>query len=121
QEDGPGIRPRNDCTPSFTQQDVRDYLAHVRGVVFNSSIRVDGQPTVTRVVFLTIGDLSRASGDYRWEQLNPEDALVCYAQLGGPLTSVDPSGPPTSLSTAFILFDAHTGNTLVASTGARLG
>ena len=83
-----GIHPRNDCTPSFTQQDVRDYVAH--GVSLGK-IGVVGQPTVTRVVFLTIGGLGRASGDSEWEANYPDGLLVCYAELGG---SFWVSGPP---------------------------
>src|SRR5258705_10929334 len=38
---GRGIRPRNDCTPSFTQQDVRDYVAH--GAFLGFGFQADGQ------------------------------------------------------------------------------
>ncbi len=115
-----GIHPRNDCTPSFTQQDVQDYLAH--GVSLGK-IGVVGQPTVTRVVFLTIGDLGRASGDSEWGANYPVDLLVCYAELGGTFWVSGPpdGGTPPPDSAAFIVFDAHTGNQLVAGTGARLG
>lgn len=115
----PSIRPRNDCTPSFTQQDVRDYVAH--GVFLGSGIRADGQPTVTRVVFLTISDLGRATGDSEWEANYPADMLVCYAGLSGAFTFSDPFGPPSSLSAVSIVLDAHTGNTLVIVAAALLG
>ena len=114
---GPGIRPRNDCTPSFTQQDVRDYLAH--GVNLGK-IGVAGQPTITRVVFLTIGDLGRASGDSEWEANYPAVMLVCYAGLSGTFNVSSPGGT-VSTNAAFIVFDARTGNQLVMGTGARLG
>jgi hypothetical protein len=87
----PGIRPRNDCTPSFTQQDVRDYVAHGP---FLDGIQVTGQPTVTRLVFLTISDLGRAErqgvgvyGKY------PPDMLVCYVGLSGTFTFSSGLGP----------------------------
>jgi hypothetical protein len=120
---GPGIRPRNECTPSFTQQDVRDYLAH--GVNLGK-IGVAGQPTITRVVFLTIGDLGRASGDSEWEANYPGVMLVCYAGLSGTFSMSGPpsglsGGTPHSTSSAFIVFDARTGNQLVMGTGAPLG
>lgn len=114
----PGIRPRNDCTPSFTQQDVRDYLAH--GVNLGK-IGVAGQPTVTRVVYLTIADLGRASGDSEWEANYPAVMLVCYAGLSGTFSVSSPGGTPISTNAAFIVFDARTGNQLVMGTGARLG
>jgi hypothetical protein len=117
----PGVRPRNDCTPSFNQQDVRDYLA--QGVSLGK-IGVAGRPTVTRVVFLTIADLGRVSGDSEWAANYPADLLVCYAQLSGTFTVFGPGPPgfiPKSESVAFIVFDGHTGNQLVMGTGARLG
>jgi hypothetical protein len=114
-----GIRPRNDCTPSFTQQDVRDYLAH--GAFLGSGTGADGQPTVTRVVFLTIGDLGRATGDGEWEANYPADMLVCYAGLSGTFSYPLPFGPPSRLSAVSIVFDAHTGTMLVSTTYAPLG
>lgn len=114
----PGIRPRNECTPSFTAQDVRAALA---GVMSLGKIGVVGQPTVTRVVFLTIGDLGRASGDSEWEANSPADMLVCYAELRGTFSYSRPHGPLVTASTTIIVFDARTGNQLVMGTGARLG
>jgi hypothetical protein len=115
----PSIRPRNDCTPSFTQQDVRDYVAH--GAILGFGFQGDGQPTVTRVIFLTIGDLGRATGDRNWETNNPADMLVCYAGLSGTFSVSDGFGPPTSINAASIVFDAHTGNTLVTVAGPLRG
>src|SRR5258706_8603869 len=65
---GPSIQPRNNCTPSFTEQDVRDYLAHVTGL---GHIDVIGKPTVAQVVFLTIRDLGQATHDSEWEANYP--------------------------------------------------
>jgi hypothetical protein len=116
---GTAIQPRNDCTPSFTQQDARDYVANSASL---GKIGSDGQPTVTRVVFLTIADLGRASGDSEWEANYPASTLVCYVQLTGTFSV---SGPPgangASDNSAFIVFDAHTGNQIVVGTGAQLG
>jgi hypothetical protein len=107
---GRGIRPRNDCTPSFTQQDVRDYVAH--GAFLGFGFQADGQPTVTRVIFLTIGDLDRVGRQQIGRPVNtPADMLVCYAELSGPFTLYG-VGSPESLSTISMVFDAHTGTTL---------
>lgn len=118
----PAIQPRTDCTPSFTQQDVRDFLAHL---VSLGKIDIVGQPTITRVVFLTIGDLGRASGDSEWGANYPDGLLVCYAELSGTFSVSGPPGPPDdtarSNSAAFIVFDAHTGNQFAEGTGAPLG
>jgi hypothetical protein len=117
----PAIHPRNDCTPSFTQQDVRDYVAHWRGGL--GSVVV-GQPTVTRVVFLTLGDLDRAMGVV--DARHP-DMLVCYAGLRGTFLSFEQvplpgtATIPSSPSAAFIAFDAHTGNSFAYGLGAPFG
>jgi hypothetical protein len=120
EQGSPAIHPRNNCTPAYTEQDVRDYLAHVMGL---GKIEVVGQPTVERVVFLTIHDLGQATGDSEWEANYPADMMACYAVLRGTFRV---SGPPASgtlrtFSTASIVFDAHTGNQLVMSTPAPLG
>jgi hypothetical protein len=109
----PVIRPRNDCTPSFTQQDVRDDLAHgVRLIYFE----VVGQLTVPRVVFLTSGDLKGIGGPID----TSADTLLCYAELSGMFrdgTTRVPLGTTTTASAAFIVFDAHTGKALVLGLG----
>jgi hypothetical protein len=112
----PGIRPRNTCTPAFTEQDVRDYLA--RGITLGK-IEVIGQPTVAQVEFLTIRDLSQATGDSEWEANYPANMVVCYVVLHGTFRVSGPptSHPPNTVSTASILFDAHTGNELVVGAG----
>ncbi len=100
---GGGIRPRNDCTPSFSQQDVADYVAHGANL---GKISSDGQPTVTQILFVTIGDLGRVSHDSEWEANYPGDLLVCYAGLRGTFyVSIPgeaprpPTAPPTLCST----------------------
>lgn len=113
------IHPRNDCTPSFTQRDVRDFLAQGASMVL---IGAAGPTKVTRVVFLTIADLGRVTGDSEWTANYPPDLVVCYAQLSG---TFYPNGPPEyipkKVSAAFIVFDGQTGNELTLGTGALLG
>jgi hypothetical protein len=114
-EGGPGITPRTNCTPAFTAQDVRDYLA--RGFSMGK-IGVTGKPTVTRIVFLTIHELGQATGDSEWEANYPGNLMVCYVGLSGTFSV---SGPPSvgrtgTTSTASIVFDATTGNGLVMGT-----
>jgi hypothetical protein len=115
-----GIRPRNDCAPAFTQQDVRDYMAQGR-LFLGARISVIGRPTVTRVLFLTVGDLGRATGNSVWEANCPADMPVCYGGLSGTFSSTSGLGPASSLSAAFIALDAHTGNTIRILEGAPLG
>lgn len=117
--DGMGIRPRNDCTPSFTQQDVRDSVAH--GVFLDFLTQVTGRPTVTRVVFLTVSDLDRVGRQQWGGPAYPPDILVCYVELRGTFTFSGGIDPPSHFSTGSIVFDAHTGNELVVVAGPLLG
>ncbi len=108
----PAITPRNDCTPSFTEQDVRDYVS--QGVSLGK-IAVIGQPTVTRVTFMTASDASRMlHGEYIGL---PDDAIVCYVELSGTFRVDAPFGAhPADSHTAELIFDAHSGNLII--TGA---
>ncbi len=115
----PGIRPRNDCTPAFTQQDMRDYLA--QGIPLGH-VDVIGRPTVAQVVFVTVRNLGQATGNSGWLSSYPGDMVVCYVVLHGTFRVSGPTGAGTShtFSTASILFDAHTGNELAVGTPAEL-
>lgn len=110
------IRPRNDCTPSFTQQDVRDYVAHGGRL---GTLTVTGQPIVTRVVFLTVADLNRV-GRLSFPSKYPPDMLVCYVELSGTFSIPNLDVPNTESVVSFVL-DAHTGNQLVFIGGPLLG
>ena len=114
------IQPRNDSIPAFTEQDVREYVG--RGVSLGR-IGVLGQPTITQVVFTTIRDLGRASGDGSFEANYSADLPICYVELCGTFCFFGPpgSGAPqwTDNATAFILLDARTGNHFVTGAPAR--
>jgi hypothetical protein len=114
----PAITPRNDCTPSFTEQDVRDYVSHLHGLF---KIGFVGQPTITHIWFITSEDAATMTND---TPSNLGSRMVCYVELRGTFTVDAPSGrdpEPTVASggsqTAFIIFDAHTGNWLEAGAG----
>lgn len=117
----PAIQPCSDSIPSFTEQDVRDYLS--RGVSLGK-IGVLGQPTVTQIVFTTIHDLGGATGDSSFESNYPADLPICYVELSGAFRVLSPYGRGTSReastrTTAFIVFDARTGNRFLMGTPAR--
>src|SRR5258708_15833014 len=54
----PAIRPRNDCTPAFTEQDVRAYLAAHLQLALPNVTAVFGQPQIASLRFPTIRDLT---------------------------------------------------------------
>ena len=108
----PAIAPHNDCTPSFTAQDVLDY----ENTHPFAAMRVEavGKPKITKIWFITSAE---ASGQMHGESTGlSDDALVCYVEFYGTFrTGSAPGGEPTERTgTASQVFDAHTGNLLVA-------
>jgi hypothetical protein len=100
---------------------VRDYLS--RGVSLGK-IRVLGQPTITQIVFTTIRELDRACGERYFEANYPADLPICYVELSGTfrvfgLPGLGAASPGASISTAFILIDARTGNVFITGTPSR--
>ena len=100
-------------TPPFTEQDVRDYLSRCMPLM---KITHHGQITVTRVVFTAVAELDQASR--RFGSNYPPDMPICYVELSGDfqvwgppgVSGAHPARPASSSDTAYILFDAHTGN-----------
>ncbi len=117
----PIIHLHNTCTPSFTKQDVRDYVSHNPHRLFGRIV-VEGTPTVTSITFTTIRDLSRISGDSEFAANYPAEMVVCVVELkgtfigDGPLFSNTTTAPKPS-SLAYSLLDAHTGNELMEGLG----
>ena len=74
-------------------------------------------------LYSTIHDLGRATGDGTWEANYPADMPICYVELSGNLQFFGPpgSGAPQGggIGTAFLLFDARTGNHFVTGAPAR--
>ena len=111
----PAIHPRNDCTPSFTEQDVRDYFRSHPDL--GRIGRIDGL-TITRILFTTSHDGRRLIGG---DSVGlPDDAIVCYVEMHGimvarPQTALPGSSthqPSSVEATVWVVFDAHTGNEL---------
>lgn len=109
----PSITPHNDCTPSFTVQDV---LAFEHSHPFGNHRMVSmGQSKVTKVLFITSAQASQRIGG-EWIGL-PDDALVCFVELYGTYRFLSPfPSIPDSIHTGTMhnIFDAHTGNLLVS-------
>jgi hypothetical protein len=108
--------------PAFTEQNVRDYLSRDLPL---SRIQVNGQPTITQIVFTTIHDLGRATGDGSWEANYPAGLPICYVELSGTFRFHDLLGRGAPLpqwvsnATAFIVFDARPGNHFVTGAPSR--
>jgi hypothetical protein len=121
----PAIRPSNDCTPSFTEQDARSYLAaNLQLALANApnDIAVVGHPQIVSIRFVSMRDLSRAPYAPVW--LVPSDRIVCYVVLNGTFFALHlpPHGPLIHYPRpAYIVFDAHTGNVLGSGFGDLLG
>jgi hypothetical protein len=108
----PAIAPRNDCSPSFTVQDVLDYeSAHPFATMRSEPV---GTPKITKIWFITSAE---ASGQMAGESIGiPNDALVCYVEFYGAFRSYAPipgSKPMEHTGTGVQVFNAHTGNLLV--------
>jgi hypothetical protein len=108
------IRPRNDCTPSFTEQDVRNYVRSSFSLGHMGPIQ---NVTIVEILFTTSHDASILMGD------SPtglsDDAVVCYVELRGMATGTATFLPgytatshPASAVNVRVLFDAHSGNEL---------
>src|SRR5258708_13153871 len=55
----PAIRPRNDCTPAFTEQDVRSYVAAHLQLAMPTVTAVVGHPQIAPIRLLGMRNLSR--------------------------------------------------------------
>ncbi len=120
----PAIRPRNDCTPAFTEQDVRSYLAANLQFAMPNVTAVVRHPQIVSVRFLSMRELSREPYALAW--LVPADRIVCYVVLHGTFFPLPLYGPPHHPllhfpRPVFIVFDAHSGNLLGNGFGAPLG
>jgi hypothetical protein len=117
----PAIRPRNDCTPSFTEQDVRSYLAaNLQLALVNlqtglpNGVTFVGRPQIVSIRFLSTRDLSREG--YAPDWLVSSDRVVCYVSLHGTFFPIHSSSAVRHLTfhSATIVFDAHSGDLLGA-------
>jgi hypothetical protein len=125
----PAIRPRNDCTPSFTEQDVRSYLTanlefalvDLQSGLPNGETFVD-RPQIVSIRFLSVRDLN-LSHDPDAPAWQLSDRVVCYVSLHGTFFPIhsSPSMRHLNFHSAYIVFDAHSGNVLGNGLGDLLG
>jgi hypothetical protein len=110
----PATTPRNDCTPSFTAQDVLDYENTQPFAVMR--VEAVGEQAITKIWFITsVAASQQMSGESGESTGLADDALVCYVEFYGTFrTGSAPGGEPTGRTgTAVQVFDAHAGNLLV--------
>jgi hypothetical protein len=110
------ISPRDDCAPSCTAQDVLDYEnTHPFATMRAEPV---GKLTLTKIWSITSAE---ASGQMQGETTSlAGDARVCYVEFSGTFRSYAPvpgSKPVEHAGVALQVFDAHTGNLLVAGAG----
>jgi len=125
----PAIRPRNGCTPSFTEQDMRTYLAANRQLALATEpndIAFVGTPQIVSIRFLSLRGLNLSRDPYApaWRL---SDRVVCYVSLQGTFFPIHrlaslPDHPVLHFTrSAYIVFDAHTGNVLGSGFDDLLG
>jgi hypothetical protein len=107
----PAITPRNNCTPSFTEQDVRAY------VLSHSVLEVAPHApptTVTLVQFMTSAEARQRLGA---DTGLVNDAIVCYVKLSGEFMpySVPYGDTWHPVNVGLLILDAHSGNILITS------
>ena len=114
---GVGIQPRNSCTPSYNEQDVRAYFSSGFSTVHGLQV---SQITISRILFTTSSDASRLMGGVVTGE--PDSTMVCYVEMRGTITGQATGllGKPAIANhrgegTVRAVFDAHTGELLVAS------
>ena len=108
----PAITPRNNCTPSFTEQDVQAYL-HRHQVLATAPHAPN--TTVTLIQFMTSAEVRQRL--HGVDTGLADDAIVCYVELSGEFMpySVPPGVTPHPSNLGRLILDAHSGNILVSS------
>ncbi len=95
--------------PAFSTADVVQY---VKTHPIWRNIASCATPTAVRVEFLTSQQVtSLLSGESTGM---PDGALLCYVQMRGTFTFAGSSGKTVTYHTGYEVFDAHTGNLLMA-------
>jgi hypothetical protein len=104
----PAIKPTTGGTPAFSVDDAKRYVAthHVP-----MGLSRDSKPVITRAEFLTSREITdrlhgAASGF-------PDDYLLCYVELQGPVTFSGPKGAKVTYNRGVLIFDAHSGNLII--------
>jgi len=114
----PAIKPRlnstNKSTPTFTEQDVKDYVAAHPDLPRTKS---EVPPTVTKVEFITYQEAKKREGGAVYGKGIPDDQLLCFAELSGNFTMYGPpagaaSARKMSFTKTTLVFNAQTGNAL---------
>lgn len=102
----PAIQRRSDSTPSYTTADTVQYATtHQMWRNLNAS-----RSSVVSVRFMSSEEVDTILHTSTGE---PNDALICYVEMTGTFTFPGLNGP-VSYPRGFEVFDAYTGNLLLA-------
>lgn len=109
----PAIQPHlassSPMVATFTTADASQY-ALVHGMPENP--RSESSPVITRVMFATSAQVSAILNGENTGL--PDNYLLCYVELTGTFAFAGPQGTVISYQKGFEVFDAHTGNLLMA-------
>jgi hypothetical protein len=96
-------------SPTFSASDASAYITtHPMW----RNLAVWAPPTVVQVAFYSSKQVSTLLGGESTGM--PDNTLLCYVELRGTFTFAGPNGTTATFSTGFEVFDAHTGNFLMA-------
>ncbi|HET8911772.1 MAG TPA: hypothetical protein VFN23_09935 [Ktedonobacteraceae bacterium] len=116
----PGIKPHLCSIPTFTEQDVRDYMQKVRRFIGMRINQISPNYTLTRILFVTNQVANDPNGLNADTGISDPSRIICYVEVygdfrveGGP---VRPAGatpiPPLTFHHGQMVFDGITGNLL---------
>lgn len=105
------ILPQNNCTPALTAQAARAYVGAHLSLGHMTS---EGTPTITSVVFTTV------QGAETWSNISVDGSpnlVICVVMLQGTFSVYAPGGGAVVGHSAYVVFDAHTGNQIEVGMG----
>lgn len=111
----PAIHPQSNTvdpsTPAFTAADVEQYI---NNTPMPRNLAANIKPVIVKIEFETSREVSALLSG---ESIGvPDDTLLCYVELQGTFIFTRPDGSTITSQKGFEVFDAHTGNLLVAGT-----
>ena len=114
----PAIKPHLCSIPTFTEQDVRQYMRTITSFTGMRIRQTSPDYMITRILFITNGVANDPNGLNADTGPSDPNLIVCYVEVYGNFTFETVSGSSGILHHGEMVFDGVTGNILV--TGVRL-